>query len=355
MEELKDYAEFGIRDDMVSKDSSLNTPDVTDNIEFSGYNEGVPGESFLLGGIQMRKKMYADTTAGIWIGIDSDGKAKTNIGDSTNSVKWNGSTLAIAGALSASSFDIPDTTTANSIHVNTAGDTWWGATTFAAALASISKAGLLSAIGLTSLNSKTYTCFEAAGRFSSAGTGTRTFDGQGLLLESTATSGRYITNAWSISTKSIFLSSPTFSCVIGADTLNAASGNGDAIFMFGEPGISGTGVDFSGYDFCGFYIEKTAGVVSLYAAQNNSNVTHSVSTALTTLSDGDTLDLIFKMNGSASIDYYWRKNDGSLSAKTTISTKVPTAAVATILTMATSNHSSAFNFAMRAFSAAYER
>lgn len=142
MEELKDYAEFGIRDDMVSKDSSLNTPDVTDNIEFSGYNEGVPGESFLLGGIQMRKKMYADTTAGIWIGIDSDGKAKTNIGDSTNSVKWNGSTLAIAGALSASSLDIPDTTTANSFHVNTSGDTWWGAAAIGSAVAKILKTGV---------------------------------------------------------------------------------------------------------------------------------------------------------------------------------------------------------------------
>ena len=45
------------------------------------------------------------------------------------------------GALSANSLDIPDTTTANSFHVNTAGDTWWGATTFGAAIASISKAG----------------------------------------------------------------------------------------------------------------------------------------------------------------------------------------------------------------------
>lgn len=45
------------------------------------------------------------------------------------------------GALAANSLDIPDTTTANSFHVNPAGDTWWGATTFGAAVASISKAG----------------------------------------------------------------------------------------------------------------------------------------------------------------------------------------------------------------------
>ena len=50
-----------------------------------------------------------------------------------------------------SSLDIPDTTTADSFHVETDGDTWWGATTFAAAVASISKAGaaLFSSIGIT--------------------------------------------------------------------------------------------------------------------------------------------------------------------------------------------------------------
>src|SRR3990167_6445267 len=54
-------------------------------------------------------------------------------------------------AVSVDSLDIPDTTTANSFHVNTAGDTWWGATTFAAALASISKAGaaIFSSIAIT--------------------------------------------------------------------------------------------------------------------------------------------------------------------------------------------------------------
>ena len=39
------------------------------------------------------------------------------------------------------SLDIPDTTTANSFHVDTAGNAWWGATTFAAAIASVSKLG----------------------------------------------------------------------------------------------------------------------------------------------------------------------------------------------------------------------
>lgn len=45
------------------------------------------------------------------------------------------------GALSANSIDIPNTTSADSFHVDTSGNTWWGATTFAAGVASVSKAG----------------------------------------------------------------------------------------------------------------------------------------------------------------------------------------------------------------------
>lgn len=43
--------------------------------------------------------------------------------------------------ISVDAIDIPDTTTAASFHVDNDGDTWWGATAFANAVASISKAG----------------------------------------------------------------------------------------------------------------------------------------------------------------------------------------------------------------------
>ena len=139
---IEDFTQGDLRDDVVSKNSVLNEVQYVDNIAFDSQFEGVPSNSVMYGGTQVKKKDYADTTAGIWIGIDSDGKAKTNIGDSTNSVKWNGSTLAIAGALSASSLDIPDTTTADSFHVNTSGDAWWGATAIGSAIAKILKTGI---------------------------------------------------------------------------------------------------------------------------------------------------------------------------------------------------------------------
>lgn len=47
----------------------------------------------------------------------------------------------ISGTINASTINIPDTTTANSFHVDVDGNTWWGATIFGAAIASVSKAG----------------------------------------------------------------------------------------------------------------------------------------------------------------------------------------------------------------------
>jgi hypothetical protein len=58
---------------------------------------------------------------------------------SDGDVEFNSAT--IRGQLIAGSIDIPDTTTANSFHVDSAGNAWWGATTLAGAVASVTKAG----------------------------------------------------------------------------------------------------------------------------------------------------------------------------------------------------------------------
>lgn len=47
----------------------------------------------------------------------------------------------VASSLTTTHLDIPNTTTANSFHVDTLGNAWWGATTFAGAVASVSKTG----------------------------------------------------------------------------------------------------------------------------------------------------------------------------------------------------------------------
>lgn len=60
--------------------------------------------------------------------IDASGNAEFNAG-------------TFRGALIANSIDIPNTTTANSFHVDNMGNTWWGATTFAAAPATVANTG----------------------------------------------------------------------------------------------------------------------------------------------------------------------------------------------------------------------
>lgn len=82
------------------------------------------------GGVLYSGKIsFSDDTAGYRLGRDDDGLTKFLIGNSNNSLFWNGSSLAIKGTVTASSIHIPDQdTTANSFHVNSNGDAWWGAT-----------------------------------------------------------------------------------------------------------------------------------------------------------------------------------------------------------------------------------
>lgn len=72
------------------------------------------------------------TGIGIWMGYDlaTPGVFDFRIGDPAgNYLHYDASagTLTVTGSLNVAELHVPDTTTANSMHVNTAGDTWWGA------------------------------------------------------------------------------------------------------------------------------------------------------------------------------------------------------------------------------------
>ena len=99
---IEDFTnESGINNEMISKDSLLSDYKFTEALSFDQEYEGVPGGNVLFGGMQIRKKKYTDDTAGIWLGVDSDGIAKLYIGNTTNSVKWSGTTLTITGSITA--------------------------------------------------------------------------------------------------------------------------------------------------------------------------------------------------------------------------------------------------------------
>lgn len=88
----------------------------------------------IMNGGTMQSPNYSKGSSG-WQ-IDSDGNVEFNDG-------------TFRGALQANSIDIPDATTTNSFHVDSEGNTWWGATTFGAAPASVSKAGAATFTSIT--------------------------------------------------------------------------------------------------------------------------------------------------------------------------------------------------------------
>jgi len=68
--------------------------------------------------------------------FDSDGNLEANSG-------------TFRGALVANSLDIPDTTTANSFHVDTDGNAWWGAAAIGSAVAKVLKTGVATFTNVT--------------------------------------------------------------------------------------------------------------------------------------------------------------------------------------------------------------
>lgn len=117
------------------------------NIDPSMLNSGgsVSQQNQYAGALVAGKLGFNNNQAGYILGIDStDSKAKLYIGNTTSYINWDGTNLTIVGGLSVSSLNIPDSTTANSFHVDTSGNAWWGtnvATGYATAPASILNTG----------------------------------------------------------------------------------------------------------------------------------------------------------------------------------------------------------------------
>lgn len=234
-------------------------------------------------------------------------------------------TFTILGTINAGSINIPDTTTANSFHVNTSGDTWWGATTFAAAVASISKSGdaIFNSVTTLALSEIVLsTNFEATGRFTLGGT-LPTFGTNGCALATAGTANSLSQCIMNLSQQTAFAAyggSPKFNCSINTFVI----ANAGMIYTgIGLPTSAGTFLATANH--IGFKILITGGVASLYGTHAD-GTTEQATAALTTLANGDSLDLICIANGTTSVDYYWRKNGGAISTKTTATGNVPTAA-----------------------------
>lgn len=177
------------------------------------------------------------------------------------------------------------------------------------------------------------TAFETAARFTTAltGSGAGSFNASGRSL-STGGGVAGSSNLTMDVDPNVYLGSPQF----GARITYSDPGGGSGYTTF--VGIGNLTVATAGITFTERHIGfKTVGL-SLFATQAD-GTTENVSSALTTLTSGDTLELFFKINSTTSVDYYWSKNGGALSAATNLTTNLPTTTTTTLQVATSSNNS----------------
>ena len=201
------------------------------------------------------------------------------------------------------------------------------------------------------------TNFETSARFSSASTnGTATFNTSGVTLATTGSATSYIRLLWAVNSApagtKLFSGSPLFSTRLAWKS--GAASTGSAFVGIGTVTTAGSGHTWTN-NHIGFIFIGNGTTTSVYASQADGS-TENRSAALTTVDGGsnDVLDLILKVNSTTSVDYYWRKNAGSLSRATNLTSNLPTANEDSIQ-FSGSNDSTANNFTFDVGSASYER
>lgn len=275
---------------------------------------------------------------------------------SNGDVEFNGGIFR--GQLIAGSIDIPDETSADSFHVDSSGNTWWGAATLASSRASVTKEGRATFRGVSTLEVQLSTVFESSARFSSftGGSGSRTFTNSGALIATGTTTSSYSNLQLIIYPNAVNLNTAEigFSTVVFVDNDETLGGVGSAFWGIGSYAIDGSGHVDSGSYAIGFMIKKTGGAASLYVVAIN-NGTKTETLLYSPVYQSMVLDLIFKVNSdSSSVSFYYRVNAGSLSSPTTITTNIPTV-VNPYLQTSTSNDNTAFDNSFRTLSASYRR
>jgi hypothetical protein len=179
----------------------------------------------------------------------------------------------------------------------------------------------------------------------------------GFTLATGVTANTFSTVDWNLfrngATAKIYSGNPIFSCHIACSGINAANGSGEAFFGLGTSANFADGTAFSyAVSHIGFKIIKISGVVTLYGTQADDSL-ETATAACTTVVANDELDLIIKVNGSSSVDYYWRKNGGEISS-VKLTSNIPTGSE-NALGFAIGNKNTAFNFQVSLSSASYQR
>lgn len=175
---------------------------------------------------------------------------------------------------------------------------------------------------------KCATIYETTGRFSNVTTGsaTITYGTTGLDLDIAAAAIGSAENLWNVIGGSgglIFKGSPL---VTNTAFVRTAATAGTYWCGLGNLTVASTGITFTGAHAGFKIIYGAAGAKDLYAT--NADGTTETATNLVTITTDDVVDLIMKINGTTSIDYYYRVNGGALSSATNHTTNLPAVSTA---------------------------
>jgi len=176
-------------------------------------------------------------------------------------------------------------------------------------------------LGLAPRASVFSTIFETSARFTAVTSGgTNTFGTDGLVLDTTSTGNRYAGIRATImgSTDNIFSGSPVFTCNF---TYSATQGFMDSFFGLGTVTVAGSGHTYT-TDHIGFKLTANNTDPKLFATQGD-GTTENASAEIVSITSGDSLQLMIKVNGSSSVDYYYRKNGGAWSSATNLTSNMP--------------------------------
>ena len=204
------------------------------------------------------------------------------------------------------------------------------------------------------------TCFETAGRFTNTndGTATNTFGVNGLALTTTANANGWAKTVWDLGSiaASVFLAykgNPVFTAgfyvsTFGFDDQQMFIGVGNITSASGAAGITFTNNHF------GFKVLRESGTVNLYTT-NADGVTEKA-TLLAAIAAADFIEVIAIMTSDASVDYFYRRNGGALSAITTHTLNIPAASTSeSVCAFTINNHNVAQSLTFTGTTMSYRR
>lgn len=154
------------------------------------------------------------------------------------------------------------------------------------------------------------------------GGGTATFNTAGVDLNTSATGTSSAKATFAMSNGAMTWAAVAWTGGLQFSITTApTSNNPEALLGFGRLTIDGTSITRT-TSHVGVYLKRESGANNLYFSQGD-GATGQLSSLITTFASGDFFEVFFEGTPSTNCKFYYRKNGGSLSSATTLSTNNP--------------------------------